>query len=350
MKILIIALSGIGDALMFTPALQILKEKFPDSEIDAMVMFKGVADLYEKLPEINRIHFHDFLNSSPLKSFRFVSALRNKYDVSFNVYPSNRWEYNVIAFIAGAKRRFAIRYLRRGARNLSFINTDVIKENDYLHNVEENVKMVERLTGSAIEDIHALKFPIGAEEREKAKEFFSKNNLSEKDYIVGFHPGCSTLKNHINRRWEPEKFAELARKLIYKEHAKILIFGGPEEDELKRDIQHRVEVEDIVDVSTRNLAETAAIMERCDKFVTNDSGLMHIAAALKLKVVAIIGPTNENYIRPWKTTHRIVSLNLACAPCFYYSPKPLKCSRDDKKFKCIKNLDVTQVYNALMNV
>jgi heptosyltransferase-2 len=350
MKILVIALSGIGDALMFTPALQILKEKYPDSEIDAMVMIKGVQDLYEKLPEINAIHFHDFLNSSPLQSFRFVSSLRKKYDVSFNVYPSNRWEYNMIAFIAGAKRRFAIKYLRRGIRNLSFINTDVIKENDSLHNVEENIRMVERLTGSGVAEIPSLKFPIGEDEKRKADEFLEKNNLSGSDYIIGFHPGCSTLKNHINRRWEPEKFAELARRLIYKEKAKILLFGGPDEEDLKNDILHRVEVDEIINVSTNNLAETAAIMKRCNKFVTNDSGLMHIAAALKLEVVAIIGPTNINYIYPWQTKHRIVSLNLACAPCFYYSPKPLTCSREDKKFKCIKNLDVTQVYNTLLNV
>ncbi len=350
MKILIIALSGIGDALMFTPALRILKEKYPNSEIDAMVMFKGVRDLYEKLPEINEIYFHDFLSSSPLESFRFVKSFRKKYDVSFNVYPSNRWEYNAIAFIAGAKRRFAIKYLRRGTRNLSFINTDVIKENDSLHNVEENVKMVERFTESEAKEIPSLKFPIGEEEKRKADDFFEKYKLTESDYIVGFHAGCSTLKNHVNRRWDAEKFAELARRLIYKDKAKILLFGGPEEDDLKNDIQHMVEVEEIINVATNNLAETAAIMERCNKFVTNDSGLMHIAAALKLKVVAVIGPTNINYIRPWQTEHRIVSLNLACAPCFYYSPKPLTCSREDKKFKCIKNIDVSQVYNALINV
>ena len=68
MKILIIALSGIGDALMFTPALQKLKENYPDSNIDALVMFKGVKDIYERLPEINKIHHFDFLNSSKIHS------------------------------------------------------------------------------------------------------------------------------------------------------------------------------------------------------------------------------------------------------------------------------------------
>jgi heptosyltransferase-2 len=88
-------------------------------------------------------------------------------------------------------------------------------------------------------------------------------------------------------------------------------------------------------------------MKRCDVFVSNDSSLMHVASALKLNVAAIIGPTNTNYIHPWKTGHRIITLNLDCSPCFFYSPRPLICSREDVKFKCIKELTVDMVYNAV---
>ncbi len=85
-------------------------------------------------------------------------------------------------------------------------------------------------------------------------------------------------------------------------------------------------------------------MQRCNLFITNDSSLMHIAAALKLNIVVIIGPTNKNYIYPWQTNYKIASLDLDCSPCFYYSPKPLTCSRSDLKFKCIKDLSVDLVY------
>ena len=88
-------------------------------------------------------------------------------------------------------------------------------------------------------------------------------------------------------------------------------------------------------------------MKRCNVFITNYSALMHIASALGRKVVAIIGPTNKYYIHSWKTEHKIVSLNLDCSPCFFYSPKPLSCSRTDVKFKCVKELNVDLVYSAL---
>ncbi len=81
MKIIINALSGIGDAVMFSPALKSLKDKLPESEIEMMVMFSAVKDIYEQNPAINKIHFIDFLNQPALKSFKQVLALRkNKYD------------------------------------------------------------------------------------------------------------------------------------------------------------------------------------------------------------------------------------------------------------------------------
>ena len=74
---------------------------------------------------------------------------------------------------------------------------------------------------------------------------------------------------------------------------------------------------------------------------------MHVASAMNLNVVAIIGPTNIKYIHPWMTEYKIVTLNLECSPCFIYSPRPLICFRDDVKFKCIKELDVDMVNNAV---
>ncbi|MBL1213272.1 MAG: lipopolysaccharide heptosyltransferase II [Ignavibacteriae bacterium] len=346
MKILLIALSGIGDALMFTPALQKLKEHYPDSNIDALVMFNGVKDIYERLPEINNIHHFDFLNSSPIAALKYIISLRKKYDVSINVYPSNRKEYNIISFLIGADKRAAVKYLRSGFSNLSFLNNILFVENDELHNVEENIKLVEKLTGNEIKEIPPYSFPLTGEDENIAAAFLSDLGINEDEKIIGFHAGCSTLKNHIHRRWAPANFAELAKKLIDKNY-KVLIFGGPEEAELKTEISNKVNSENFIKVDTKSLAHSAAVMQHCQAFVTNDSSLMHVASALQLNVAAIIGPTNTNYIRPWKTNHKVVSLNLDCSPCFFYSPKPLTCSRTDVKFKCVKEISVEMVLNTV---
>jgi heptosyltransferase II len=344
MKILILALSGIGDALMFTPALHLMRRELPDAQIDALVMFGGVKDMYERNPDINSVIHYEFIKKGLPASMKFLSGLRKKYDVSINVYPSNRKEYNVINYLIGAEQRGGVRYLRMDRQNFGRLNNVRITEDDTLHNVQENIRLVSKLISKELNEEPPLYFYLNNEDEHFAEDYSLKLGIGNNEFVTGFHPGCATLKNHEKRRWEPEKFALLAGKLIKEHKSKILIFGGPEEDGLKNNIASMINDDAVTVVSTGNLAQTAAVMKKCSIFVSNDSSLMHVAAAMKLKTVAIIGPTNPAYIHPWKTEYRIASLYLDCAPCFIYSPRPLICFRDDVEFKCIKELDVELVY------
>lgn len=347
MKILIIALSGIGDALMFTPALKLLKKNLPEAQIDALVMIKGARDIYSSNPNLNQIYYFDFLKQGTLKSLKFINSLRSKYNASINVYPSNRKEYNIIQYLIGSRQRVGIRYLRKNKQNFGFLNNLTVLEDDSVHNVQTNIKLCEALAGKKFDEEPSLEFYLTGEEENLSKQFYAGHSIKDDKLVVGFHPGCAIHKNHIKRRWEPEKFAELGKKLIKEKNAKILLFGGPDENELKENIFSQINSPDAIIVDSGSLRESAAVMKRCNLFVTNDSSQMHIAAAMQLKVVAIIGPTNQNYIYPWKTERSIVSLNLDCSPCFFYSPKPLICTRDDVKFKCIKELTVDIVFTAV---
>ncbi len=353
MRILIFALSGIGDALMFSPTISLLRNNLPDAEIDLLCMFKGVKEIYEQNLKINRVIYFNFMKEGLLKSLFFLFKLRKKYDVTFNVYPSNRKEYNIISFIVGASERYAIQYLRKDFMNFGFLNNHRIIENDFLHNVEENLNLgrLFLLNHNILteEDDYALEIYFDEKTIQFGNEWLLENEIIERDFVVGFHAGCATFKNHIKRRWEPEKFAELGKKLIEKYNAKVLLFGGQDEYDLNEKINAMMNNSAII-VKTGSLLQTASIMRRCNLFVTNDSALMHIASALKLNVVAIFGPTNTNYVHPYKTNHKIARLTLDCQPCFYYSPKPLTCSRTDIKFKCIKELSVDIVENQIDNL
>ncbi len=348
MKILVIALSGIGDALMFTPALRLLKQALPDADIDALVMYRGAKEIYQTNPNLNKtIHFN-FIEEGFFKSLKFLLRLRKKYDISINVYPSNRKEYNIINYLIGAEKRAGAVYKRKDRTNLGFLNNVRMPENDSVHNVMTNIKLCEALLGRKFREEPPLEYPVPEDEEKSANRIFIDWGIKENDIVIGLHPGCATLKNHIQRRWEPEKFAELSRKLIANHSAKILIFGGPDEIELKEKVNSLINSDKVSIVNVESLTKSTAIVKRCNLFITNDSSQMHIAAALGLNVIAVIGPTNEKYISPWKTEHQIVSLNLDCAPCFFYTPKPLICSRTDLKFKCIKELTVDMLYNAAL--
>ncbi len=354
MKILIIALSGIGDALMFTPALKLISNSAPDHEIDVLIMLKGAKDIFERNKNINKVIYFDFLNEGAFNSLKFVLGLRKKYDASINVYPSNRKEYNIMSFLIGAKKRAGVEYLRKNKQNLGFLNNIRFIEEDSLHNVQTNIVLAEKLLNVEFDEEPDLEFPLNKEDEDYASSYLSKLRIEGGDLVIGFHPGSAILKNHIFRRWEPGKFAELGRKLINEFYAKILIFGGPDENELKHSINDKInsaqasgQANSSFVVNTGNLAQSAAVMKSCRVFVSNDSSLMHVASAMKLNVVAIIGPTNPAYIYPWNTKHKIVSIGLNCSPCFIYSPRPLICFRDDVKFKCIKELTADMVYQAV---
>ena len=349
MKILILALSGIGDALMFSPALKLLRSSLPSAQIDVLVMFSGAKDIYQNNPNLsNLIHFN-FLKEGVVKSLRFVFRLMNQYDATINVYPSNRKEYNIISFLIGAKKRYAVRYKRMFNQNLGWLNNAVIDENDDTHNVETNVKMIEKLLGQKLNDIPPLEIFFSNDEEIFAQKYLEDLEISDKDFVIGIHPGCATLKNHIKRRWEPEKFIGISKKLISEYDSKIFLFGGVEEEELKTKIFEGINSNRVHIIKTSTLLQSAAVMKRCNLFLTNDSALMHIASALQLNVAALIGPTNVHYIHPWRTNYEIISLNLDCSPCFFYSPKPLSCSREDVQFKCIKELSVDFAFEKLNN-
>ena len=144
MKILILALSGIGDALMFTPALKLMRSHLPDAQIDALVMFKAVKDMYDRSPHLNNVLHFDFMKEGSAASLMYMLKLRGKYDASINVYPSNRKEYNVINFLTGAKQKAGVRYLRKDKENFGPLNNVRVTEDDFQHNVVTNIKLVEK--------------------------------------------------------------------------------------------------------------------------------------------------------------------------------------------------------------
>lgn len=349
MKILVLALSGIGDALMFTPALTLMRRAVPDARIDAVVMFRGVQEMFLRNRKFTNVYFFDFLNQGFFSALKFLSGLRKQYDATINVYPSNRKEYNLVNYFLGAAKRAGVKYLRMDLQNLGFLNNVRTEEDDRQHNVLHNIRLCEKLLDTRFQEEPDLEFPLFDEDRAFARRWLGEMNISDNDTVVGFHPGGSTLKNHINKRWAPEKFAALGKTLSERHGMKVLVFGGREERDVKKAIVSAISSGGL-DVQTNNLAHTAAIMQRCNVFVSNDSSLLHVASALKRKTVLIAGPINPNYSHPWNTEYRVVSLHLECSPCFVHSPRPLRCTRTDIQFKCLKELEVDLVYNAVVDL
>ena len=344
MKILINALSGNGDALMFSPSLRLLKEKLPDAEIDMLVMFRSVMEMFEKNPFLNNIHFIDFLKQSKFTSLSRIRKLKkNNYDFSINVYPSNRLEYNIVNAFLGAGKKIAHHYLHTELSRGEFINDVLIDEIKDRHNVLQNLDLIKSIVKVKDEDAGPLEIFVSEEDKKKAEIWINENN-SDRRMIVGFHPGSSVLKNHIHKRWDKKKYAELGNRLIKDYNAKILLFGN--EFELNEELKNMMNGQAVI-ASTSNYMDSIARMKHCNLFVSNDTAFMHSAAALKIPIVAIFAYTNFKELYPWKTQYRIVRKELECSPCFYNSPEPAECIwKGEEEFKCMKLIETDEVYNA----
>lgn len=345
MKILINALSGIGDAIMFYPALKMLKKHLPDAEIDMLAMFSQVRDIFSPSPLINNIYHIDFLHQSKFRSMKEVLALRkHKYDFSINVYPSNRWEYNVLNRMIGAKKRIAVKYLHLSGKNLDILNSILVPEVKDRHNVLQNFDLAKQIV-PAMNENEPGPFEIitTAADKEWAEEYIKDNNLAGK-FLVGFHAGSQTFKGHINKRWATEKYNGLASILAKDFNAKIILFGT------EKDVNDKIHstVGDIAYIpETRSITQSIALMRHCGLFVSNDTALMHISAALQVPTAAIFGYTNYKELFPWQNKHIIVRHDLPCSPCFYNSPKPVNCIFDgNEEFKCIREITIEEVYSA----
>ena len=342
-KILVLCLPGIGDTLLFTPALRSLREHFPKAQIWVLVMFQGSREVLEKNPHIDKVILWEFLKQGALRSFKFLLGLRRqRFDVSIMAYPANRIEYSLVHLLVGAKRRYGHRYHHRDLSSLNVLHGRTIMEHNERHNVEENLALL-RLLGVHSGTSNSLELHLSKEDRAVAGDWLTKRQ-SGKGLLIGFHPGTAEFKNQAKRRWAKEKFAMLGDALIEQFGAQVLIFGGPDEEELKEDIRRRMSRPGMV-VSGTTMRQTAALIERCALFVSNDSALMHTAAAMKVPCVVVFGPTNPKWVHPYGTRYRIVRRGLPCSPCFYYSAKPLSCALGN--FACIEGIQVDQVLQAV---
>lgn len=347
-KILVNALSGIGDVLMFTPALQLLKRKLPQSQVDFLVMYKSVRQLFEASKLVDRVYYIDFFHQNKWKSLKQIREIRkNCYNVSVNVYPSNRFEYNFLNYLLGAEKRISHHYTHTNILRFEFLNTDLIEEKPNKHNVLQNVELIKKIIDVDEDEIPPMSIDIPEDKIAEGKKWV-EGVLSGKDNLIGFHPGSALLKNHINKRWDKKKFAELGKILIEKHNATILLFGN--EFDLIEEINQLLEGKAII-ASTDNFLDSLARMKYCKVFVSNDTAFLHSAAALQIPVVAIFGYTNHRELYPWKTKHIVVRKNYECSPCFYNSPKPASCKwSGNEKFKCIKDITVNEVYDAVLRL
>lgn len=317
-KILVINSWGIGDMIMMTPAIKVLRDNFPDSQIDLLVTYQPVVgDILQEGQTVNRIIRFCWSQSSFSEKIKLISKLRKeKYDLSLIGHQVRPFKARFLNLLIGAKKGF-------GAYNLK------VKKDQ--HKVDLHLNFLEKI-GLDVKKASWPFFEISSEAAAFADNFIRVNNLENK-IIVGFHPGAD--KAHKYLLWPKEYFIELGKKIIANyQNSAILIFGGPGEEDLCREIKNGIDQNAFL-ATGLTLKQVLALIDRCKIFIASDSGLGHVAAAGKASLISIFGPSGTEIYGPRGSRVKIIS-----APCRHlYDEK--------REHTCLKKITPDLVFDEI---
>ena len=333
MNILVISMAGIGDTLLATPLVHELRANFPDATIDALVMWSGARDLLENNPHLNHVHHKNLINAGKFEAFRYLWSLRiHGYDVSINTHPQSRMHYRIAARIINAPVRISHEYECFNWLDRKLVNR-VLRQDYTRHSIDNNFDVLPLLGAKQKFPKHEIEIFLKPDEEQFAQEFLANNQLAGKK-VLGIHVGSGGTKNLPLKRWPLKNYAGLVRRLN-KERPDIhvLLFGGPEEAKDHQVVLAQSDRALTMEAKTQNLRQTAALMKRCNAFLSVDTALMHVAAATRVPNQVVIeaptlNPTNVPYGNPYVLVKNpaVAGRNL---DYYRYDGGPIKGSREE---------------------
>jgi lipopolysaccharide heptosyltransferase II len=325
-KILVIKSSAIGDVLLATPVVENLRRNFPDAEIIFLTQ-KYCKEALSGNPFITRVLTYDL--SLDGGWFIIKNIRKQRYDMVIDLFCNPRTA--LITFLSSAKYKVGFRFKGRSYA----YNIKVKPRSSEVHNVEFNLDAL-RALDIKIESAQP-KFYINDIHREFADNFFNEKKLIHR-IVIGINP-AGTWNTKV---WYTEKFEELIKR--FDKSCRFLIFWGNDSEKnialrIKAAANGNVEI-----IPETNLKYMGALIEKCDLFLTNDTGPMHIASALGVNVAAIFGPTNSLLHGPLNKNSTVIkNTALTCLGCNLTRIKDCP-----NEHKCMKDLSVNTVFNEII--
>ncbi len=299
-KILIRATNWLGDAVMSLPALRVVRDRFPASEITVLAR-PSVADLYARESFVDRVipytaasGFHDLAGKR-----RAAARLRaERFDCA--ILFQNAFEAAALVWLARIPRR--IGYARDGRGWLLTDPIPVPKHGEIPRHQRFYYLELLRRAG------------LGPELPENPPVRLTNLN-PRRESLIGVSPGAAY---GTAKRWLPERFAEVAVNLARQHAAPVALFGSSSERALCEQVAAAVRAADVAvhnyagETSLRDFMDLAA---QCRIFLTNDSGAMHVASALGVPTLTIFGATDDISTGPTGGFARVLRRHVECSPC-----------------------------------
>ena len=307
-KILIRAVNWIGDAVMTAPAIVAVRESFPEAEI-TLLANPLVSQLFSPHASIDRVITFD--RSSKHKGIsgrlRLAYELRKESFDAVIILP-NSFDSALVPWLAGIPVRLGRKSDGRSLLLTHGYVPDTVAEK--CHEVQQYLTLMEHF------GIHGEAFQPNLEttmvEDASVAVFLKEQGVLPDDFLLGINPGATFGSA---KRWYPERFAEAATKIASRLNTRIIVFGGKDEIEIAAEIQADILDKCINVAGKTTIRQLMALLKRCNFLITNDSGPMHVAAALGVPLAAVFGPTDHSGTAPFTSRAVIIRKETDCAPC-----------------------------------
>jgi len=335
-KILVIRLSSIGDVLLTTPLLRLLRKNFPDAFI-GFVIKKQYLDLVRENPYIDQVYSLD--TSEGFKALKAMKAMikSEQFDLIIDIHKNFR-----SLFLRSFSSARIVSYPKFTFKRFLLVKFRI---NLYREIIPVYKRYLLSVKAFGIQDDgHGLEFYLDKSERSLIASLLSEKGYTPGKPVICMAPGAS----YETKRWPAEYYAQVAQNFIKSQNAQIILLGDSRDRLITATIQKAVK-NDLIDLSGQlTLMETACALDHADLVITNDTGLMHLATALQKKTLAIFGPTTKElgFFPTGHFAQVIENSNLNCRPCSYMGSR--KCPKGH--FRCMKEIEPEIVYKAALSL
>jgi ADP-heptose:LPS heptosyltransferase len=269
--------------------------------------------------------------------------------VSINVHTLGRIHYRLVARFIGAPSRLSHEYESHGALDRFLVNRSIPQ--DYtVHSIENNNRLLALLGGKPLLPRHEFELFLAPVEEAWAAGFISEQQLASRR-CLGLHLGSGSTKNLRLKRWPFAHWQALIQRLIQSDpDLAILLFGGPDEKVEHEQILANTRGKLVLAPATRNFRQTAALLRHCHAFLSVDTVLMHLAAAMKVpNQIVIEAPTLNPTNLPWQNPYRLIRnpvVNGRNLDYYRYDGHPIR-GTDEELLRVMASITVEEVFRVV---
>lgn len=333
-RLLVRGVNWVGDTILTYPSVQQLKSFFPQAHL-AILVPDHLVDLWRTFPYIDEIlSFRKEVKMNLVwEDLRTIKTLKNKnFDLAI-IFPRSLHSALQV-FLAGIPIRIGYQSEGRSV----FLSHRIPRTEEVLriHRIYYYQRLIEFF--GKVETPPSPKIFLKEEDRQWADQTLKDLGVQDGELLIGMNPGATY---GVAKCWPAERFGELGKRLSEKFQVRIILFGKKEEQSTVGKICQFLGRNGIDLAGRTSLIQLTTLLERCRLLITNDTGTMHVAAAVGTPVVAIFGSTNPATTRPWGEKHVIVRKKLPCSPCL-----KRVCPTDHR---CMNLITVDEVEKVVQN-